>query len=308
MTGAIPTQQQGAPPIGLQRIDAEFQALNETFGAPRQPDQTKSSPLMPPAILNASAGTLTLQISAPAPTTTTATLRYRGLKPDVPNKVIYGTTINLTAAETVDLIAVEMIDNGLLTGMGAVSKDTPLFTGTFAPVSITATTGPVYSTDETSIVAATLPTGSLKVGSTFRITARGTVQVKRESGTGTADSGWLRFKTFVGADAAAQVFELATVTADLGPSVFNLEVDATVRTAAVSATGTLGTYLTNGYGAVEFAPTDIRPIVPVASTIGTTAPVDTDAPSPVVKLTAQWQKEIDNNRLQVDIATIAQIV
>ena len=283
------------PDIELQRLDAEFQALNQTFGA------TENSLLMPPSILDATAGTLTLPIKAPNPTTQ-ANLRYRGGKPDViGHAIISQLTINLTvppgADEVTDLIGVELTDAGLLTRMGNVRQAAPPITA--PPLSITAPIDISNRIDEVPIIAASLPTGTLKAGSTFRISVRGTVQVDGVAG----DSGDLTFRPYIGANVAMQTFKMAMHTAGAGPAVFYLEVDATVRTL-----GSAGTYVSNGYGRIEFTSADVlTPDVATLVPSATAAVVDTNAASPVVKLAAQWGKAKTDNKLFIGVATIAQI-
>lgn len=147
------------------------------------------------------------------------------------------------------------------------------------------------STTETDIITATLPTGLLVAGSTFRIRVNGTIQTQATSGT-------LTFKPYLGANAASQTFQIPSIGGALAQMGFTLDVDITVRT-----TGSSGTYIAHGFG--------IWPQggwYPLTSTASSTAVVNTTSATPVVKLSAVWQTSSATNILQVETATIEQVV
>lgn len=147
------------------------------------------------------------------------------------------------------------------------------------------------SAAETTLVTNTLATGVLKAATTMRFTLRGTVQCQ-------ATSGILTFRVYMGANAAAQTFVMATQGSAAGPVPFFLQVDASVRTAGAS-----GTYIAGGYGRIEFTTAAL-----LTTTSASTAVVDTTAATPVIKATAQFATSSATNKLLVEVATIERIV
>jgi Putative Ig domain len=143
---------------------------------------------------------------------------------------------------------------------------------------------------ETTLVTLTLPTGSLRAGSSYRINVMGTVATLATSGT-------LTFKTYLGANAAAQQPQM-TSNAGFATSGFFLEMFVTVRT-----TGASGTYIAHGRGEIEFTTR-----MNLTTTSVATAVVDTTAASPVIKLTATWATPSASNVLAVSLATIEPVV
>jgi len=299
------------PDILLQRLDAEFQALNEAFGA-----TDRGSKLMPASTLDVAAKTLTLPIDAPGKYPK-ANLLFGDGNSVVLDKSIDADkrTIKLEVTpgtpgvdERVGLVGVELTDAGLLTRMGVVRQAPPLFAPRFAPVSISTSVDLYEKDSEQLVISAPVSGAALKVGSTFRITIRGAVEAQLKPATMGGKSnvpppdttGWLKFTPYIGKNPSKQIFEMVELSNDYGPDVFYLEVDATVR-----ALGSLGTYVTNGYGRIEF-PTPVV-LIPDSNYVGQTAYVDTDAASSDIKLTAQWQKARPKNRVLIDIATIEQV-
>lgn len=146
------------------------------------------------------------------------------------------------------------------------------------------------SSTETQVVALQLGPGQLVLGSAFRISVRGTVQVKSTSGT-------LTFAPYLGTTASTETFQMATQGSSGGPVAFFLEVDLTVRVPGVS-----GAYISHGYGRIELG----TPVV-LSTTTATTAALDTTATTTLLKLTAKWATADANNSLLVETATIKRI-
>lgn len=145
--------------------------------------------------------------------------------------------------------------------------------------------------ETTVITTATGPTGgALVVGTTYRFIVRGTIQTQTTSGV-------LTFRVYIGANASTETYVMATQAA-AGPVAFWLMVDATVR-----STGASGTYISSGYGEINFA-TPAK----LTSTTTTTAVVDTTLFLPTTKLTAQWATSSATNILKVETATIERLL
>lgn len=147
------------------------------------------------------------------------------------------------------------------------------------------------STTETTLVTTTLAPGLFIPGTTFRCTIRGTLQTQ-------ATSGALTFRDYLGANVSTETYVMPTQTGASGPVGFMLVIDSTVRTVGAS-----GTYVSHGYGRIDFA----TPVT-LSTTTATTAIVDTTATSSVLKVTAQWATSSATNILKVETATIEQIV
>jgi hypothetical protein len=145
------------------------------------------------------------------------------------------------------------------------------------------------SSTETIIVNGTL--NQLLAGSAVRIQVFGTIQVQSTSGP-------LTFTTYVGTNASAETFVMPTQTSAAGPVPFTLDAICVVRTASAT-----GTYVTNGYGRIEFA----TPVLLTPSSIAT-AVVDTTVASPLIKITATWGTNSATNILKVETATIERVV
>jgi hypothetical protein len=143
---------------------------------------------------------------------------------------------------------------------------------------------------ETTLVSLTLPTGSLRAGTTYRINLMGTIQVQSTSGS-------LVFKPYLGANASTAQPTMSTVTTGAGPSAFWLVIYLTVRT-----TGASGTFVGHGFGEME-----LTSRVNLQNSTLTTAVVDTTAASPVIKVTATWATASATNVLKVHLATIDQV-
>lgn len=148
------------------------------------------------------------------------------------------------------------------------------------------------STTETDVISLTLPTGVLQAGTTFRITARGTIQVQATSGT-------LTFRPYVQGVVSTETYQLASQGGAAGPFGFALSVDMTVRT-----TGASGTYISQGLLHIVNAATTL---INVSTTTATTATINTAATSPIVKLTAQWATSSATNILKVETAVLEQV-
>lgn len=147
------------------------------------------------------------------------------------------------------------------------------------------------SVAEANVVAFTLPASELVVGTTYRIKMLGTVQVQATSGT-------LTFRPYLGVNVSTETYQMPSQGGAAGPVPFCLEVDITVRT-----TGAVGTYISNGWGRMEFA----TPVILTTAT-ATTATIDTTAVAPVLKLTAQWATSSATNILKVETATIERVI
>jgi hypothetical protein len=141
---------------------------------------------------------------------------------------------------------------------------------------------------ETTLVTLTLPTGSLRAGSSYRINVMGSCSTLSTSGT-------LTFKAYLGANAAAQQPQMASQGTGSAAGGFFLEVFVTVRT-----TGATGTFIAHGRGEIELSAARVN----LTNTSLATAVVDTTAAGPVIKLTAQWATASASNALSVSMATI----
>jgi hypothetical protein len=189
-------------------------------------------------------------------------------------------SVNNDATNTYVAIAGEVIKaSGPNTA--AVFDGQATSTATVAEVDVT-NTG-----TETTLITLTLPTGSLRAGSCYRINIMGSCQIQATSGT-------LTFRPYLGANVAAETMQMTSQTNAAGPNAFWAEFYVTVRT-----TGTTGTYVAHGRGEMEFATR-----VNLQATGTTTATVNTTLASPVLKLTAQWATASLTNALQVTLATI----
>ena len=278
------------------RLDLEFRAFQESLG------DTSEHVLMPPSELDADSEFLTFG-EALASGTTTLIFRYTGGRADesrpLPTNPQFPLNLGTTGLNVPDrdkLVVVEVADNAKYLQVGIIRRVLAVIPASIvSAVTYDASTFTQPPTAAT-IISAVVPTGELlRAGSTFRITVRGTVKVAPTSGT-------LTFKPFVGPTAAAQTFVMPTqTTAATVP--FYLEVNATVQTA--NTAGSKGKYVSNGYGRIEFSTAEV--LTATLTTTGiTTAEVDTDADSPVVKLTATWEKNLANI-LDVQTATIEQV-
>lgn len=158
-------------------------------------------------------------------------------------------------------------------------------------VSKTSTQTLASSTTETDLISTSLPGRTLEVGTTYRITLRGTIRANAASTTCT-------FRIYVGTVVSTETY-VWTSGAAVGPVAFWLIMDATVRTA-----GAGGTYISNGFGQVANAATTINNIT---TTTTTTAAVNTTTIT-TVKASAQWSASNANNSLVVTVATIEQVV
>jgi hypothetical protein len=150
------------------------------------------------------------------------------------------------------------------------------------------------STTETDVINKAAVWGQLAVGSTFRITIFGTVQTQATSGT-------LTFRTYLGATAATQTFQMPSQTGASGPFGFHLNIMLTIRSLGAS-----GTMIVGGWGEINFATR-----VPLTTTSASTTTVDTTGSGstiPLVKATAQWATSSATNILKVETATIEQVV
>lgn len=153
-----------------------------------------------------------------------------------------------------------------------------------AETSLTNTTTPG------TLVALTVGSGQLQAGSAFRITARGSVQVATTSGT-------LTFTPQLGANAAAQTFQMASQGSAAGPVAFFLQTDVVVRSAGAS-----GAYISHGYGRIEFTTPSV-----LSTTSTTTAAVDTTQPTTTIQLNAAWATASASNILLVETAVIERL-
>lgn len=145
------------------------------------------------------------------------------------------------------------------------------------------------STTETDVVTASIPAGTLQVGSTYRIRLRGTVQYQATSGT-------LTFKPYLGTNVAATTPQMATQGSAGGPFFFYLESDLVVRSGGAS-----GTYLATSLGRVSTTDLAMN-----GSAVGNTAVVNTTA-AVTIKMTAIWATSSATNILKVETASIEQI-
>lgn len=151
------------------------------------------------------------------------------------------------------------------------------------------------STAATPIVALTLGSGQLVAGSTFRTTIRGTVQTEATSGT-------LTFSPYVGPNVSAETFIMGTQSGANAAAPFWLVFDSTVQT-----TGSSGTYITNGYGRIEFgSPVGASPVL-LTTTGASTSTVDTTQDTVVIEVEATWATANASNSLLVQTATIERI-
>jgi hypothetical protein len=132
------------------------------------------------------------------------------------------------------------------------------------------------SVTETTAVSYTLAQSLLQVGTTFRVTLRGTVQV-------TSTSGILTLRVYLGANAASQTFVMATQTAAAGPVAFFLQADITVRT-----TGASGTYIVAGEGAIAFTTRVFLDNASATTTVVDTTPLSGPPPTPPTFL--KWRR------------------
>jgi hypothetical protein len=276
------------------RADLEFRAFQESLGAA----PTSEHVLIPPSELDAGMTTLWLGEQSPG-TSTTAIFRYRDQSDythagaaDVANKTSFNlTTFGVTNPDK--LVALELADEDKYLRVGII-RATP---AAAIPTAIKSD----FSLDSTNqaevaIVSATLPTGALRTGSTFRIVVRGIIDV-------TANSGSLTFTPYIGTTAAQQKFEMLGRVNDDPVRSFYLTIDATVRTVNSSAGN--GSYVASGHGRIDFA---AAPKVLQTTNI-TSEQVDTSAVAPVVKLTAKWGPQAaGTSTLKVPTATIEQIV
>lgn len=146
------------------------------------------------------------------------------------------------------------------------------------------------STTETTIITSSSLSALLAVGSTWRFSIRGSVQVQ-------ATSGILTFRDYLGANVSAETFVMATQTSAAGPVGFELRVDCTIRTIGAS-----GTYISHGYGRMDFA----TPVA-ITTTTTSTAVIDTTVANPTVKLTAQWATSSATNILKIETATLERV-
>ena len=156
----------------------------------------------------------------------------------------------------------------------------------------------VSSNAQTDIIALTLPAASalagrgLVIGSTFRITLRGTVQTQATSGT-------LTFRFYMGANVAAQTAVMASQVA-AGPVPFWLQADMVIRSIGAS-----GTYVCNIGGWISFTTRVF--LENTGATGASTAVVNTTLANPIIKATAQWATSSATNRLLVENANIEQV-
>lgn len=198
---------------------------------------------------------------------------------------IQGSTASFRNDNTASNLSVDW--SGLLRASGPTSAPVYDTSATYAAISapvVVQNTG-----TEATLVATTLPPGILQAGSTYRLTAMGTIQVTGTSGT-------LTFKDYMGGTAAAQSPQMASQGTAAGPVSFWLETYAAVNTA-----GTAGTYVAHGQGEIEFG---TRVNLQTGST-GTTA-INT-VTATTLKLTAEWATAAANNILTVSVATIERI-
>jgi Pectate lyase superfamily protein len=180
------------------------------------------------------------------------------------------------------------IDPRAMLASGASSS--PALTSQPQSTAIAAEVDVTNTTTETTVVSLALPGGLLAAGSTWRISARGTIQVAATSGT-------LTFRPYIGGTAAAQAAQMASQGSAGGPVSFWAEFLVTVRTA-----GSSGTYLAHGAGEIEL-PSRVN----LSTSSLATAAVDTTAAAPVIKLTAQWAAASASNALAVSIASISRV-
>lgn len=170
----------------------------------------------------------------------------------------------------------------LLSNAAALAKTT-------AQVSVTT------SVTETDLITATLATGTLAVGTTFRIRVRGTLQTQ-------ATSGILTFRFYLATVAASATLVLPTQVA-LGPFFVQVEADLTVR-----SIGGTGTYVCTPMGLWQGSATAILPIPPgTIANVNATNTINTAATTPIVKATAQWATSSATNSLKIETGTIERI-
>jgi hypothetical protein len=147
------------------------------------------------------------------------------------------------------------------------------------------------TSSETAIVTTTIPTNTLRAGTTFRYSA-----IIRHNNQAT--SGILTFRMYVGGT-ATQTIVMATQTGALAnvPAIF--EGKATIRT-----TGAGGTYIGTGHYQIMSTATAVIQYGQVGTS---TAAVDTTAATPTVRLTAQWATSSTTNYLTIQNACIEQV-
>lgn len=192
------------------------------------------------------------------------------------------------ASGTLDLrAAVSPSPTVVTTGTTAVETLTPILP---ASTAISSAVTLASSSSAAPIVALTLGSDQLEVGSSFEFDIRGTVQVKATSGT-------LTFSPYLGATVSTETYQMGTQSGAEGPVAFWLKGNITVRSVGAS-----GSYVTNAYGRIELA----TPVV-LSTTTATTAAVDTTATTVVAQVKAQWQTSNAANSLVVQTATIKRV-
>lgn len=146
------------------------------------------------------------------------------------------------------------------------------------------------SATETDIITMAAKSATLKAGSTFKITIRGSVRNAATSGT-------LTFKVYIGANAAPQTFVLPTQTSSSSEKDFSLEATLVIRTDGAS-----GTFVASAHSKVP-----LGGWFSIGSIVTGTSAVDTTADQ-TVKITAQWQTSNSANILTLETATIEQMM
>lgn len=148
------------------------------------------------------------------------------------------------------------------------------------------------STVLTNILTTTIPTGSLQVGSTFKIKIFGTLAWGASAGT-------LTLLPQLGATVSTMQPQMAAQGSSAAAQLFSCEILMTVR-----STGAGGTYMAYGYGEALNG-TAVVPIVPTTATA--TAAINTTSATPTLQIAAQWSSAAAGNVLNVVEATLERV-
>lgn len=158
-------------------------------------------------------------------------------------------------------------------------------------VSITSQVSVSNTTSETTIISFVLPPGSLQIGSQFRFTFYGTHQNQDTPGT-------LTIRMYVGNNAGQII--LVDLNSIKSQTYMEFNGIATVRTI-----GSSGTFITSGIYQIYTSASSIESYFQGGAT---TTVVNTQAPSTLLQITAQWQTASPDNILLIQNATIEKVM